>query len=327
MNYTTKFHLPQWIESDQIRMEDFNAAMAALESSLDSAREAAFRQACNQIQLAGATGCAQQLQGLFYQSMEGEQLPDGVSGMVPQGACCWVSDAAAETTAAVVKANLTVVTDMAIVKDNPSLSKPMAIRFSVQGPATLVRIFLQGDYSGNTNAAAGKVKATLYNETMGVVECVKDASFNWPGTSGSGSYHLNLQMPFRGGCTYRLSVEPVEFGYAANLRFFENGLAVTPLSAASGTASGVVPEGGGLGGLALVRCAVQGAGGTISLAWNGAALSPAATRSIPGPGGITLQETAFRIDGPLPAGSTPVLTLTAAKNGGLALYSWGAAAV
>ena len=34
MNYTTNYHLPQWVESDRIMMEDFNDAMASIDEGL-----------------------------------------------------------------------------------------------------------------------------------------------------------------------------------------------------------------------------------------------------------------------------------------------------
>ena len=34
MNYTTNYHLPQWVESDRILMEDFNQAMADIDEGL-----------------------------------------------------------------------------------------------------------------------------------------------------------------------------------------------------------------------------------------------------------------------------------------------------
>ena len=37
MNYTANHHLPQWVASDRVRMEDFNDAMSAIESGLDGA--------------------------------------------------------------------------------------------------------------------------------------------------------------------------------------------------------------------------------------------------------------------------------------------------
>ena len=37
MNYTTNYHLPQWVESDRIMMEDFNDAMASIDEGLTEA--------------------------------------------------------------------------------------------------------------------------------------------------------------------------------------------------------------------------------------------------------------------------------------------------
>ena len=34
MNYTTNYHLPQWVETDRIQMEDFNSAMLSIEDGL-----------------------------------------------------------------------------------------------------------------------------------------------------------------------------------------------------------------------------------------------------------------------------------------------------
>ena len=36
MNYTTNYHLPQWVESDRILMEDFNDAMANIDQELEN---------------------------------------------------------------------------------------------------------------------------------------------------------------------------------------------------------------------------------------------------------------------------------------------------
>lgn len=41
MNYTNNHHLPQWVESDRVRMSDFNAAMASIESGLSASAQAA----------------------------------------------------------------------------------------------------------------------------------------------------------------------------------------------------------------------------------------------------------------------------------------------
>ena len=36
MNYTTNYHLPQWVEEDRIMMGDFNEAMANIDDALSS---------------------------------------------------------------------------------------------------------------------------------------------------------------------------------------------------------------------------------------------------------------------------------------------------
>ena len=41
MNYTTNYHLPQWVETDRIQMEDFNDAMAAMDQGMAEAKVAA----------------------------------------------------------------------------------------------------------------------------------------------------------------------------------------------------------------------------------------------------------------------------------------------
>lgn len=41
MEYTSNYHLPQWVESDRIMMGDFNEAMASIESGLSTAQGSA----------------------------------------------------------------------------------------------------------------------------------------------------------------------------------------------------------------------------------------------------------------------------------------------
>ena len=41
MNYTTNYHLPQWVETDRIMMEDFNQMCEDIESGLTSNAQAA----------------------------------------------------------------------------------------------------------------------------------------------------------------------------------------------------------------------------------------------------------------------------------------------
>ena len=56
MNYTTNYHLPQWVESDRIMMEDFNAAMAGIDQGIAGETAARAEAIAN---LAQSTGQAQ----------------------------------------------------------------------------------------------------------------------------------------------------------------------------------------------------------------------------------------------------------------------------
>ena len=42
MNYTTNYHLPQWVAEDRILMEDFNEAMESIDSNVKEARQQTY---------------------------------------------------------------------------------------------------------------------------------------------------------------------------------------------------------------------------------------------------------------------------------------------
>ncbi|MDE6880171.1 MAG: hypothetical protein K2P20_02305 [Oscillospiraceae bacterium] len=56
MNYTEHYHLPQWKKDDRIMMEDFNAAMANLESGITNAQETAEDAKAEAVRLPYAVG-------------------------------------------------------------------------------------------------------------------------------------------------------------------------------------------------------------------------------------------------------------------------------
>ena len=39
MNYTTNYHLPQWVAEDRILMEDFNEAMSGIDAGLHEQKQ------------------------------------------------------------------------------------------------------------------------------------------------------------------------------------------------------------------------------------------------------------------------------------------------
>ena len=65
MNYTQNHHLPQWVKTDRIMMDDFNQAMADMESALNSNAQAA----------AGAQATADEAKTLASAAYSPDQKP------------------------------------------------------------------------------------------------------------------------------------------------------------------------------------------------------------------------------------------------------------
>ena len=69
MNYTTNYHLPQWVESDRILMEDFNDAMSGIDGGITAAKataEAAYSPTQKPWVLGSATVSESQVDTVIY---------------------------------------------------------------------------------------------------------------------------------------------------------------------------------------------------------------------------------------------------------------------
>lgn len=64
MNYTEKYHLPQWVKTDRIMMEDFNQMCTDIEAGLVSNREAARQEAAKLPYVVGSYYGAGQTQSI-----------------------------------------------------------------------------------------------------------------------------------------------------------------------------------------------------------------------------------------------------------------------
>ena len=60
MNYTEKYHLPQWVESDRIMMTDFNQMCADIEAGITAAKAAADSAGTTASQAEGKADSAQE---------------------------------------------------------------------------------------------------------------------------------------------------------------------------------------------------------------------------------------------------------------------------
>ena len=81
MDYTTNYHLPQWVESDRIMMEDFNEAMAAIDGGIKAVDEAMTQGLAEVTANLGNTGKnARIVWGTYVGTgTSGESQPTGIS--------------------------------------------------------------------------------------------------------------------------------------------------------------------------------------------------------------------------------------------------------
>jgi len=83
MNYTSNHHLPQWVNSDRVRMDDFNAAMANIESGMSANASAASAAASNASQALAMAKAAYTPDNLPY--VIGGYIGDGKNQVINLG--------------------------------------------------------------------------------------------------------------------------------------------------------------------------------------------------------------------------------------------------
>ena len=85
MNYTQNHHLPQWVKSDRIRMDDFNDAMANIESGLNAADAAQSAAASALSKANAAQSAANAAQSAANRAFSTENMPFVVGSYVGCG--------------------------------------------------------------------------------------------------------------------------------------------------------------------------------------------------------------------------------------------------
>lgn len=362
MNYTKNYHLPQWEKADRIMMDDFNTAMAGIETGLteageqsrdtasqleevrqeaagraDADREAAgaalFRGLCH---LARNHYRALDLEtelpwqvGVFRQKMEGKKLPAGASGLRLLGRQAWVMGSAGTVTEEALRETMTEEQRMRIVAGDLSACKPLLLTFTAPGPGILRRVYLHSSY----NSARGglQIRYRLICLDTGEVVEQREISLSLAYTSGTMGIYLEFSNCFHTGCRYRIEAESLTAECNCTPAYTDSSQSVTvealPSVGPGSLTYTLRDQEENRGGIALVRYQSCGAGGSFSLRWGGKTLRPSAARTITGPGGEILQEVEFQHRGTLPASSTLTLTAAAKTGGEMGIFEWGAVLV
>ena len=354
MNYTKNYHLPQWIKSDRIMMDDFNEMCRNIENGLSernqtvdnlsgqitnvsntlsqqisgkAAESATFERFCraayNHYHLAALCDPFPRQMGVFHQSFEPENVT--VPGMTRWDGFCYMGKGTKNVTVKEFYDTMIVESNMA-VNNNPAVT-PLSVRFTTTMPGVLKKLRLTGRYFCHQQVAEGGLcRVTLHNLSTNKTEVNYTFSLNMGvGFDGRGPRTVEMNVPFHTGYDYRLKIEPLSNNYTLSyVPMFDNEFQVELLDLPSASITRVVPCEPCGGGIVLVRFLPYGTGRTITLSWNNASVPVHATRTITDERGRTFQEMEFRKSWAVPANSTLRLDLRC-SNGGIALYSWGAA--
>ena len=354
MNYTKNYHLPQWIKSDRIMMDDFNEMCRNIENGLSernqtvdnlsgqitnvsntlsqqisgkAAESTTFERFCraayNHYHLAALCDPFPRQMGVFHQSFEPENVT--VPGMTRWDGFCYMGKGTKNVTVKEFYDALTVEANMTV--NNNSSVTPLSVRFTPTMPGVLKKFRLTGRYFCPQQVVEGGLcRVTLHNLSTNKTEVSYTFSLNMGvGFDGRGPRTVEMNVPFHTGYDYRLKIEPLSNNYTLSyVPMFDNEFQVELLDLPSASITRVVPCEPCGGGIVLVRFLPYGTGRTITLSWNNASVPVHATRTITDERGRTFQEMEFRKSWAVPANSTLRLDLRC-SNGGIALYSWGAA--
>lgn len=341
MNYTKKHKLPQWEKSDRVLMEDFNQMCASLERDLetlgggidavrkdagDELRAMLFRSAYNHYALLAEREEMPRQIGVFCQKLEGNTLPDNVTGMVQADGRAWTGRGGAGFTGEELKQAATE-TPMNI-NTASSMYQNLSVTFTAPGAALLRSVNCYSAYTSGANSRC-KMRATLTDTTTGAtVKVISVDTTLDGGANASLIFNFIFNVGLTAGHRYRLDVLPeISTFTKMTMSVKEHSLAGfyiigTELPAAEVTRTLASGE-ESLGGLAVVRYTTVGAVSTPTLEWDGKVCSPSKTRSITDGAGRSLREAVFRRDTTVPANSSLKLMLNCKNQGEVFLYNWG----
>lgn len=345
MYYTENYHLPQWVKTDRIMMEDFNQMCADLEAGMTENAQTAssvsqnsdalekktlrrlLRMAYNHYSAVQEMSSSPWQEGMFHQN----PAKDGsnVSGTTLWSGVCFSGTGMPSSVSENLSDYAEQLTSLHIEKGNLAASSPMTVSFYLPGSAYMNRINLVGGYSNNVANTPAPVRLTLTNQDTGEIELDQQLNFAQNSTAASLiNGFVDVYIPFLGGQHYLLKLEPLAAVYDAELHLrTEN--AQTPLFSVSNpqsiTAAHTIREHeGSSGGLLIVRGVVNGPDGNLTVKWDGNAVPLQTTRMVRLKDGRQVREMVYFRDEPVPAVTTFSLQFNNGTCSSFLFYDWGA---
>jgi len=252
MQYTKNYHLPQWVKSDRIMMDDFNRMCADLENGLTSNRTE-FRQKDSELSgrieqvagnartelqaadiasqtalkagllhlaynhchlLAGVKPQPPQL-GCFFQSLRGPAAPSAINGFLERGDALWLARGTTAYTSDDFRARLQQVSQMQVVKNNAAANTPLVVRFTPPGSGCITSFPVITQFR-DLACTATVFHVALYNENTGEYEAetdfTQDLSSNF--SYRVGFDQIKARLCFSGGFSYRIEISTQDDRYS-----------------------------------------------------------------------------------------------------------------
>lgn len=307
-------------------MEDFNDAMANIDGGMSAAWMGLLRTAYNQYQLATLAERLPVQSGMFLQRLNSGA--ENTSGMMLWRDYGWIARSETAMKGSDLAAYFTVDQPMVMVKDDLAACVPMSATFTPPCPGQITRVTIRGNYNGcESERATWRIR--FINLETG--ECEADQVCGAVLINGkvvAGEPVLDeVDLRFHTGVSYRLEVIPMD---ATVNGTFKLGYHRGSSYSMAGTGSAVwtlTDPAGGADALALIHYGSYGKGGTVSLAWDGKAMTPRRTRTFTDNKGRTVTELEYRRGGPVDGSSELRLTASCPAGGELCIYNWGAVLV
>ncbi|MCI8722057.1 MAG: hypothetical protein HFF74_13040 [Oscillospiraceae bacterium] len=335
MNYTEKYHLPQWVETDRIMMKDFNSAMTSIERGLaaadvagalaDSMSRDVYRQAVAQRVHHAAGGLADALWVNTLTSLEdaggkGHGWNGRYGVYHGEGGFPTMEGIMALGPKEEHQIN-TISTGTVHYKERASAT------FTSDGYGLLDQIKLWLHH-GNKNGYTANYTITMTRLDTGETVGTSD-EFTQPGTGVSPHYWVHLGFPLEPGISYRLEYTITSlngfYGWAglslATTRYTEteDTLTFAVREAEPEIVKTVTPPEWAAGALAVLRWKGDG---RASLSIDGQTLAPLRTREGRNAVGGVCQETELLAE-QLPEGPFALKLLMEKGEGSLDVYDYG----
>lgn len=319
MNYTDKFHFPQWDETDPILRKDFNGAMDSAETGLVRAEDSFFRMAYNRFHYMRSLEAAPRQIGYFQQSFE-QGGGSSFSGLIQMDGRLWMGNGAEDV--ALDQFRDTIVTSGNMVGFH------ITFTFVPSHCGWITGIWLSGSFTTADYTIQFPGTVSVYNQTADRREWTGSAVLNIPKSGmNTGPFEISgVRFPVIGGHGYTINFYIPNGKGTPNLSLDpkSNCLTVEKLHMVSASAEALLQEEeDSQGGIVLVRTQLWGEGAKLTLDWDGEIIEHSTIRQIT-ENRKNYDEIEFRRWTPVPAESKLRLNIACSPGGAVDLYEWGA---